>query len=406
MKKHIIKNGIEIILKNNAKTPRLALVCNFLINKEEKYAGIRSLYTKLLMQGTEKYSAVELSKIIEDNGIELNIKCKQDNLTACALCLNEDFELSMDILSDVLQNSTFDEFEKEVHKLKGEITSELDEPRMLATDKFVRKIFENHYYSNSYSKILEEIEKILKEDMFEMSKQFLNAKKVVTIVGDIQDEEKLLDIIAEKFAFMKNSDSTDEIPNVGEVQAPTVDFIAKEDLAQAQVLKGVVVPTFTHEDYPKIIVMNNILGSAGLSSRLFVELRDKKGLAYTVRSSYEPMVRGAILYFYIACDPSNIQKSLDEFDVEVKKLQTTPITEAELQGAKENVIGRLEYFSQTNMQQALMLSGDYLLGLGLDWEEKYRKMIDNVTVEDVQYAAHYFNSNSITVALAKSEYKI
>ena len=70
MKKHIIKNGIEIILKNNAKTPRLALVCNFLINKEEKYAGIRSLYTKLLMQGTEKYSAVELSKIIEDNGIE------------------------------------------------------------------------------------------------------------------------------------------------------------------------------------------------------------------------------------------------------------------------------------------------------------------------------------------------
>ena len=405
MKKHVI-NGIEIILKNNAKTPRVALVCNFLINKEEKYAGIRSLYTKLLMQGTKKYSAVELSKLIEDNGIELNIKCKQDNLTACTLCLNEDFELAVDILGDVLQNSTFDEFEKEVHKLKGEITSELDEPRLLATDKFVRKIFENHYYSNSYSKILEELDKISKEDMHEMSKQFLGAKKVVTIVGDIQDEEKLLNIIAEKLAFMENYESEDEIPVVNKIQAPTVDFIAKDDLAQAQVLKGVIVPTFTHEDYPKIIVMNNILGSAGLSSRLFVELRDKKGLAYTVRSSYEPMIRGAILYFYIACDPSNIQKSLDEFDIEVKKLQTTPITEAELQGAKENVIGRLEYFSQTNMQQALMISGDYLLGLGLDWEEKYRKMINDVTIEDVQHAAHYFNSNSITVALAKSEYKI
>ncbi|MBQ3102157.1 insulinase family protein [bacterium] len=405
MKKHVI-NGIEIILKNNAKTPRVALVCNFLINKEEKYAGIRSLYTKLLMQGTKKYSAVELSKLIEDNGIELNIKCKQDNLTACTLCLNEDFELAVDILGDVLQNSTFDEFEKEVHKLKGEITSELDEPRLLATDKFVRKIFENHYYSNSYSKILEELDKISKEDMFEISQQFMNSKKVITVVGDIQDEEKLLNIIAEKLAFMENYESEDEIPVVNKIQAPTVDFIAKDDLAQAQVLKGVIVPTFTHEDYPKIIVMNNILGSAGLSSRLFVELRDKKGLAYTVRSSYEPMIRGAILYFYIACDPSNIQKSLDEFDIEVKKLQTTPITEAELQGAKENVIGRLEYFSQTNMQQALMISGDYLLGLGLDWEEKYRKMINDVTIEDVQHAAHYFNSNSITVALAKSEYKI
>ena len=405
MKKYVI-NGIEIILKNNAKTPRLALVCNFLINKQEKYAGTRSLYTKLLMQGTKKYSAVELSKIIEDNGIELNIKCKQDNLTACTLCLNEDFELATDILSDVLQNSTFDEFDKEVHKLKGEITSELDEPRLLATDKFVRKIFDNHYYSNTYSKILEEIDSISKEDMFEMSKQFLNAKKVITVVGDIQDEEKMLKILTEKFAFMKNAESVDEIPTVNEIQTSTVDFIAKDDLAQAQVLKGVIAPTFTHQDYPKIIVMNNILGSAGLSSRLFVELRDKKGLAYTVRSSYEPMVRGAILYFYIACDPSNIQKSLDEFDVEVKKLQTTPITEAELQGAKENVIGRLEYFSQTNMQQALMISGDYLLGLGLDWEEKYRKMINDVTIEDVKHAAHYFNSNSITIALAKSEYKI
>ncbi len=405
MKKYEI-NGIDIILKNNAKTPRLALVCNFLINKQEKFAGVRSLYTKLLMQGTKKYSAVELSKVIEDNGIELNIKNRSDNLTASILCLNEDFEQAADILSDVLQNSTFDEFEKEVHKLKGEITSELDEARLLATDKFVRKIFEGHYYSNSDSKILEEIDSITKEDMFEISEQMLNSKKVIAVVGDIDDEEKLLNTLAEKFAFMKNCESDDEIPKINEIQTSTVDFIAKDDLAQAQVLKGVIVPTFNHEDYAKIIVMNNILGSAGLSSRLFVELRDKKGLAYTVRSSYEPMIRGAILYFYIACDPSNIQKSLDEFDVEVKKLQTTPITNAELQGAKENVIGRLEYFSQTNMQQAHMLSGDYLYGLGLNWEEKYREMINSVTVEDVQSAAHYFNSNSITVALAEGKYKI
>ena len=91
-----------------------------------------------------------------------------------------------------------------------------------------------------------------------------------------------------------------EIPNIENLNENKLIFIPKKDSKQAQVLRGWTVPTYTEEDYPKLVVMNNILGSAGLSSRLFVELRDKKGLAYTVRSSYEPMKRGAILYFYIA----------------------------------------------------------------------------------------------------------
>ena len=401
----INKEGINILIKNSEKTPRIALVCGFLINKAEKKAGIYSLFTKLLMQGTKKYSNIELLKLIEEKGIEINVRCKQDYLTASVLTLNEDFDLGMEILSDILQNSTFENFEKEVHKLKGEITSDLDHPRLQATDKFVRNIFDGHYYSNTYTKVLENIDNIKKEDVQEILNDILNSKKVISVVGDIENREALLECIADKFSFMKDSSSEDEIPNIENLNENKLIFIPKKDSKQAQVLRGWTVPTYTEEDYPKLVVMNNILGSAGLSSRLFVELRDKKGLAYTVRSSYEPMKRGAILYFYIACDPANIKNSLDSFQIEAEKLMNTPVSQEELEGAKENILGRLEYFAQTNIQQATIAACDYVLGLGTDWEEKYRKMIENVTIEDIQKVAKYFSNNYVTSTLAPAEFE-
>ncbi len=401
----INKNGIDILIKNNEKTPRIALVCCFMINKAEKIAGINSLFTKLLMQGTKKYSNVELLKLIEEKGIEINVRCKQDYLTASVLTLNEDFDLGMEILSDILQNSTFENFEKEIHKMKGEITSDLDHPRLQATDKFVRNIFDGHYYSNTYTKVLENIDSIKKEDIMEFHSDILNSKKVLSVVGDIQNKEELLENISNKFSFMKNNETVDEIPNINSLEENKLFFIPKKDSKQAQVLRGWIVPTYTNEDYPKIVVMNNILGSAGLSSRLFVELRDKKGLAYTVRSSYEPMKRGAILYFYIACDPTNIKNSLDSFQIEAVKLKNIPVSQEELEGAKENILGRLEYFAQTNIQQATIAACDHILGLGLDWEEKYRKMIEAVTAEDVQKAAKYFAGNYVTSTLAPNEFE-
>ena len=401
----INKNGIDILVKNNKKTPRIALVCCFSINKAEKIAGINSLFTKLLMQGTKTYSNIELLQLIEEKGIEINVRCKQDYLTASVLTLNEDFDLGIEILSDILQNSTFENFEKEVHKLKGEITSDLDHPRLQATDKFVRNIFDGHYYSNTYTKVLENIDSITKEDIIEFHSDILNSEKVVSVVGDIENKEELLERIANKFAFMKNDKSQDEIQDINALKENKVFFIPKKDSKQAQVLRGWTVPTYTSEDYPKIVVMNNILGSAGLSSRLFVELRDKKGLAYTVRSSYEPMKRGAILYFYIACDPTNIKNSLDSFQVEAEKLMNIPVSQEELDGAKENILGRLEYFSQTNIQQATIAASDHILGLGLDWEEKYRKMIEAITVDDIQQAAKYFSGNYVTSTLAPNEFE-
>ena len=135
----------------------------FSIDVPEKYAGVYTLFSKLLLKGTKTRSAEDLADIIENNGIETSVKCKQDYLKVSTLFLNEDFSLATEVLTDILQNSTFDAFEKEVFKMKGEIISDLDSPQIKASDAFIEKIFEGHYYGNSYSKTLAELEKKKKQ---------------------------------------------------------------------------------------------------------------------------------------------------------------------------------------------------------------------------------------------------
>ena len=95
----------------------------------------------------------------------------------------------------------------------------------------------------------------------------------------------------------------------------------KEDAQQAQILQGWIVPAIGSEDYPKLMLLNVILGASGLSSRLFLELREKKGLAYTVRRSYENHKKAAVFSIYIGTEPSNIETSIAGLKKKLKKLK-------------------------------------------------------------------------------------
>ena len=153
-------------------------------------------------------------------------------------------------------------------------------------------------------------------------------------------------------------------------------------------------------------VMNNILGSSGLSSRLFVNLRDKQGLAYTVRSQYDTMLHSAIFNMYIGTAPNNIQKSLDGFKDELQKLADNLVTDDELKGAKENISGRLKYFTQNNSQIGAVNGYNYMMGLGLQYNELFLDDVNNVTAQDVSdMAKRLLLMPKLVTILAPDEYK-
>ena len=405
MKKIILENNIPLVLKKNKNTPRMALCFYFKIEKPEKKAGLYTLLNRLFLQGTKNRTAEQLANELDENAIDCYSEMKQDFIRFKLQCLNEDFEKGVEILADIIENSTFDDFDKEVIKLKGEIPAELDDPKTKAMDAFYKNIFKNHPYGHTYTKILEDIDEIKKEEVLEVYNDLMkNSSKVISLVGDFE-EEKILELTNKYFKNIFNSQNRNNQINMPILSEPAVVKVQKDDAAQAQVIQGWHVPTIYDTDYPAIMVMNTMLGSSGLSSRLFLELRDKKGLAYVVRSSYETYDKAALFNVYIATEPKNIKTSLEGFKIELDKIKNIPVTEQELENAKNNLIGRRQFFSETNLQQSSLMAFYEDKGLGADYEEKLIDAINNVTTEDIQRVANKcLNGPSVLTVLAPSSY--
>ena len=397
MKEFILNNKIRACFKLNSNAPRAALTLNMSISAPEKFAGEYILMNRLLLKGTANYSSKELSEILDENAIELNAEMKSDYLRLRFICLNEDYEKALSILADIIQNTTFEEFEKEKERLKGELTAELDSAKVKVSDLFTKTIYKNHYYGNSYTKILDEIDNVTKEDVINSYREILiNSKKTVVLVGDTDPSllEKYLGTIPE------SSDTESKITQPAALKQEYVEII-KDDANQAQILQGWLVPTIDDGDYPVLMLLNIILGASGLSSRLFRELREKKGLAYTVRTSYETHFKSAVFSIYIGTEPINTKTSIAGFKEEIEKIKETLVSDEELESAKNNWLGKQQYVSETNSQQANLMAYYSIMGKPFNYREEVIRMVKAVTPEQIRQCARKYFTDDFVLAVIK-----
>ena len=397
MKEFELTNKIRACFKKNENTPRVALTLNFTITNAEKNAGEYTMMNRLLMKGTKKYTSEELSSILDENAIELSSEMKSDYLRFRFVCLNEDFELALSILQDIILNTTFQEFEKERQMLKGELMAELDSAKVKVSDLFTKTIYKNHFYGNSYTKILDEIDNVKQEDVINSYKQILNnSKKTLALVGDV--DEKLVEKYLGELPASIEIES--EIPTPKALSQGYSEII-KPDANQAQILQGWRVPTIGDKDYPAIMLLNVILGASGLSSRLFLELREKKGLAYTVRTAYETHKKSAVFSIYIGTEPSNIETSINGFKEEIEKIKNIPVGEEELHNAKNNLIGKQQFISETNAQQANMMAYYSIMGKTFEYQKEVIAQLKAVTSEQLQECANKYFTDDYVLSIIK-----
>lgn len=403
MQEFELNNNIVSIYKQNKNTPRVGLSLNFSINTPEKNPGTYCLVSRLLLQGTKTRSSEQLANELEENAIELNCDMKQDYLRFRITCLNEDFELATEILADIIKNSTFEEFDKEKEKFQGEIVAELDSAKTKALDNFYKNLFEGHFYGHTYTKILENIDKIEKDDVIKSYADIVNTgKKVLSIVGDL-DFAEVKNLLNKHLQDIKNDKNEEKCFSTPVLDSGKTVEIVKNDAQQAQIIQGWIMPTFNSPDYPALVLTNVILGSAGLSSRLFLELREKKGLAYTVRSSYETYEKCGCFSIYIGTEPKNIQTSIEGFETEIKKLKEIPVGEEELQSAKNNVIGKQQFVTETNTQQANLLCYYGVVGLGFNFQQEIIERIKKVTPEQIQDCANKYFTDKYVLSILRPE---
>lgn len=401
-----LSNGTKLLYTPIATAPRLAF--SMFIpggNMLDPIPGLSDMVDRLLMKGTKTRSQEQISIEIDGLTLEMDTDTKRDYSAIHATMLDEDLDASFELIHDFFYNATFSEFDREKQKVAGEVMMDLDSPKSRASDQFIRRMFQDTPYGTVGSVMLDNLPQMNSVGDLEAHyhRVFTPRNLVVSVAGNIP-AERVVKTLEKYFpADNREAPSVDaavekQLRESSLAKDETIGF-ARDDSSQAHIFKGWLMPDTRHEDYWAMALLNTILGGAGLSSRLFLELRDKQGLAYNVRSTYEAYKYKGIFYLYIGTEPKNKEKCLKGFVEEVGKLVDIPVDDKELADAKRNILGRRSVFLETAHQQANYIGGNYVLGRSLAEIEQITEKIEAVTAKDIQTVASRYLTQPAVISV-------
>lgn len=404
-----LSNGLKVYFKSMPGAPRVALYLSvFGGNRVESVPGQSDIIDSLLTQGTSSKNAETIALEIDTIPMDFAISTHKDTTTVSAVMLPEDLEKAVSLMTECLFDSTLNDWTKEKLKLHGELTMQLDSPSSLAKDLLHNALYKGTSYQASAQNILANLDNINSQDLLtsQYKKVYHPSNMMLVVVGDIA-VEKLVALLNQYFPKTAIAETME---NAGSTQAQLIasnQYVTanRDDSQQLHLYQGWLAPLYGTDEYYAMSVMNNVLGGAGLSSRLFTEIRDKQGLAYNVRSMFETSKYMTSFLIYIGTQPHNREKVLKGFQVECDKLMNVALTPDELAASKRNILGRHLIGLERPLQQAAYLGSKLTFGLSLDEIMAYRQKISDITAEDIQAVAQkYLSQPSIVAAVGPQQY--
>ena len=406
-----LSNGATLYFKSLPSAPRVAFgVYTFGGNRLDPKPGLTDVVDNLLNEGTHKRTSEQIAVELDGLSLSLDNDTRRDYCVMSGACLKEDLAESLELVADLLFNSTMADVEKEKVRLTGELTMELDSPRAKSHDLLTDTLFEGTPYRASLSKLRAMLPTIKSsEELLEHYRRIYHpANMVISVVGNVEPD--LIRSLLEACFVRPDGGAGSSLADANKLDCPTLKESkmvtgSQEESNQMHIYKAWFAPQLSHADYVPLWLLNNILGGKGLTSRMFLELRDKQGLAYTVRSQYEASKYLGVFSLYIGTDPSNREKALKGFDVECQKLMDIPVSAAELADSKENLMGKQQIYLETAHQQSLYIGAQLSLGLTIADINSWMDRLAGVTADDIQRVAQStFSAPSIISAVGPSKY--
>jgi len=373
----------------------------------EDKAGLANLTAELLTEGTKKRTSSQIRDEIDFIGGSLDSSGGDDYVTVTLSVLKKDIDKGFDLLSDIILNPSFDqdEIERKKKLIKGNIKLEEEDPESVAEKAFVKEVFGSHPYGRPVEGSVESIDRITRKDIIEFhSAYYLPNHTIIGIGGDVTVDE-VIGLINKYFNGWKRGVSEyKKRPGPPSLKGSKVLRIDR-DLTQATIILGHQGISRDNPDFYAVSVMNYILGGGGFASRLVQNIRESKGLAYDVHSFFTP--KKDIGDFRVGVQTKNESAgfAIKEIIKEIKKLQEEGITEQELSDAKGYLIGSFPLRIDTNAKVAGMLTSIEFYGLGLDYPERYKSLINAITKEDVLRVArrYLYPEDLVLVIVAKQD---
>lgn len=391
-----LANGLRVASDSfdHVETIALGVWLNIGTRHEKKSEnGIAHMLEHMAFKGTTTRSALDISKEIEDVGGYMNAYTSREMTAYYVRVLRKDADLAVDILADILQNSTFDatEFTREQGVIIQEIGRSNDTPDDVVFDYFQESCFGDHPMGWATLGTEEIIRSLTPEAVKAYMDRHYGVKNMVFAASGNIDHDQLCGLV-EKY-FTKLEDKGDQTPKPAKYVGG--DRRETKELEQVHVVLGLPTVNLFDPTYYDYMILASILGG-GMASRLFHEIREKRGLVYTISADQYSYSDAGMLTIYAGTGPKEVAELLPVVCAELKKAVNS-ITEEEVNRSKNQMqAGLLMGLEGTSNRCERLAKHMHMFNRPIPMEEVLTK-INNVTVQSVQLACEKILSQKPTL---------
>ncbi len=343
--------------------------------------GVSHYIEHMLFKGTEKYSAKELSEIIEDNGGSMNAYTSKDTTCYYVKMLSSKLDIAVDIFADMFLNSTFTEenLEKERNVILEEIKMYEDIPEETIHDENIKYVL-NAEYGNivlGEEKTLKKIDRKIFMNYFE--NKYVPENMGISIAGNF-DFDKLFVKLEETFGKLKKKEYRKE--EVSEFKIKSVNTIIKRDCSQVHLCFNTKGTSYYDENKYVMSLLSNVLGE-NMSSRLFQKIREERGLVYSIYSYSTNFDEGGLFTIYAGTSVESYEEVIKLIKEEFELIKKEGITERELERAKNQLRSMMVFSLESSRGKMMRMWNSYVLYGRIVPVEEIDEIITKITVEDI-----------------------
>lgn len=399
----VLSNGLTLLMIENPVADIVSarlLIKAGTAREERSQAGLFSLLSSLLTKGTRHLSSMAIAEQVESIGASVGTDAAADYSLVSLKTVTADFATILALAAEMVRYPSFPaaEFELEQRLTLQGIRSMKEQPFTLAFNALRAAMYGDHPYGLPGIGTEESVANLTRDDLLQAHQTFYRPDNCVMVVSGRIQPEQAIALVEQALGDWRAPDRP--IPPHLYPTVPTTATHAAiaQPTNQSILVVGYPTPSVIDPAYAALKLLSTYLGN-GLSSRLFVELREKRGLAYDVSAFYPTRLSASQFVTHMGTAPENQAIALQGLRYETERLGQEMLPKDELEAAKNKLLGQYALGKQTNAQLGQLLGWYEVLGLGVEFDQVFQDTIRAVTAEQAQAVAERYLCDPFTVLL-------
>jgi zinc protease len=389
-----LSNGAVILAQECGTVPAVSINATFFAGSAQDpplLPGVAYLTRRVIDRGAARRSAVEIADALDDRGVSLRVAAARDTFSVSCDCLSEDLDGLLALISDIVREPVFPQLEIDKRRIEAitSIRQDQDTPGVRSIDALLVLLFgPDHPYGRRFKGTTISLQSIGRDHLVAFHAQHLQPASLrLAIVGDV-DPRQAVDAAAALFENWRGGPiQRDVLPAPPAARTRQIIREWMPGKTQSEIGYGFTAIRRLDPRYYAYWMMNNILGQFGLGGRLADSIRERQGMAYYAYSTLEARVSEGPLIIRAGIDPTNVERTIEAIDNEVRNLGRSGPTIAEFEDTRESLIGSIPRMLETNEGIGEFLLAAEQFGLGLDHDRQLPDLLRAVTRDDVHEAA-------------------